>query len=129
MKNIIELQKSNFKDYLPINMIAFSYANGGAQGEPGAILIVDTDGRTFHLNYAYGDLSKDEVYEICPPLKENSPEKDPEGWHKINMGMGNTLFVSKSILQQFKEETKDIHRPDGYYLTWKKVVLNIIKKN
>ena len=127
MKNKIEISKSNYKDYLPISMIAFSYATGGAQGDPGGINIVDIDGKIFYLNYAYGDLNKNEVYEICPPLKEYSPEKDPEGWHKINMGMGNTLFVSKSILQQFQEKTQDIKTPSGYYLSWVNVVLNIIK--
>ena len=127
MNNKIVLNKSNYKDYLPISMIAFSYATGGAQGDPGGIKIVDIDGRVFYLNYAYGDLNKNEVYEICPPLKEYSPGKVPEEWHIINMGMGNTLFVNKSIFQQFKEETKDIKTPSGYYSTWVNVVLNIIK--
>ena len=125
---MIEMNKSNFKDYLPLNIIAFSYANGGAQGEPGGIQIVDNDGRIFHFNYADGDLSRNEVFEICPPLKEGCEGKEPEGWHLINMGMGNTLFVNKSIFQQFKEETKDIKNPSQYYGAWRKVVLNIIKK-
>ena len=123
MNNKIEIKKSNYKDYLPISMIAFSFAGGGAQGDPGGIKIVDIDGRIFYLNHAFGDLNENEVKEICPPLKERSPE----GWQIINMGMGNTLFVSKSILQQFQEKTKDIKTPSGYYSRWVNIVLNIIK--
>ena len=129
MENKIELNKSNYKNYLPINMIAFSYAGGGAQGDPGAILIVDTDGKIFYLNHAFGDLNENEVNEICPPLKDIVKGEKSEGFHRINMGMGNTLYIGKSILQKFQEETKDINTPSGYYLRWIKVVLNIIKNN
>ncbi len=129
MYNKIELNKSNYKGYLPIKEIAFSYAGGGAQGEPGGINIVDTDGKIFHLNHAFGDLTENEVYEICPPLIKVDQRETPEGFHRINMGMGNTLYIGNSILQQFQEETKDINSPSGYYLRWIKVVLNIIKNN
>ena len=126
--NAIEIKKSNYKDYLPLDMIALSCATGGAQGEPGGIIIVDIDGKIFHFNHAYGDLSMNEVYEICPPLKEDSEGKEPEEYHRINMGMGNYLFVKKTILPQFKEETKDITSPSGYYRSWVKTILKIIKK-
>ena len=80
MKNTIELSKSNYKNYLPINTIAFSYANGGAQGEPGGVIILDKEGKFFHFNYAEGDLKKDEIFEICPPLKEVAIDTIPENY-------------------------------------------------
>ena len=128
MKNTIELSKSNYKNYLPINTITFSYANGGAQGEPGGIIILDKEGNFFHFNYAEGDLKKDEIFEICPFLKELESHKIEENFERMNMGMGNTLFVSKSILPEVKEKTKDIKRPDQLFSQWKKIIYDIIKK-
>ena len=155
MKNKIELSKSNYKNYLPINIMAFSYANGGAQGEPGGIIILDNEGKFFHLNYETGDLKPDEIYEICPPLKEinnNSKKFDEmnkgkgniceicpalkqiilknntEKFEEMNMGMGNKLFVNKSIFPEVKEKTKDITRPNMLYIRWKNIILDIIKK-
>lgn len=128
MNNMIELSKSNYKNYLPINTMTFSYANGGAQGESGAIIILDNDGKFFHFNYSEGDLKRDEIYEICPFLKEVALEKIPENFERMNMGMGNFLFVNKSILPEVKEKTKDIKRPDALYSQWKKIIHDIIKK-
>ena len=116
------------KNYLPINTIAFSYANGGAQGEPGGVIILDKEGKFFHFNYAEGDLKNDEIFEICPPLKEVALKKIPENFERMNMGMGNTLFVNKSILQEVKEKTKYIKRPDELYCQWKTIIHDIIKK-
>ena len=128
MQNKIELSKSNYKNYLPLNIIAFSYATGGAQGEPGGVTILDKEGKFFHFNYAYGDLKKDEIFEICPFLKEIESHKIEENFERMNMGMGNTLFVSKSILPEVKEKTKDIKRPDELFLQWRKIIYDIIKK-
>ena len=128
MKNKIELSKSNYKNYLPINTIAFSYANGGAQGEPGGIIILDKEGKFYHFNYAEGDLKNEEIFEIFPFLKEIESNKITENFERMNMGMGNTLFVSKSILPEVKEKTKDIKRPDQLFSQWKKIIYDIIKK-
>ena len=125
---MIELSKSNYKNYLPINAIAFSYANGGAQGEPGGIIILDNVGKFFHFNYADGDLKNDEIFEICHPLKEVALDSIPENFEKKNMGMGNSLFVNKAILPDLEEKTKDIKRPDQLYRQWKNIILDIIKK-
>ena len=127
MKNRIELSKSNYKKYTPINAMAFSYANGGAQGEPGGIIILDNNGTFFHFNYNEGDLKKDEIFEICPSLKEVALNQIPENFEKMNMGMGNTLFVNKSIFPEVKEKTKDLKNPAALYIQWKHIILDIIK--
>ena len=128
MKNRIELSKSNYKKYTPINAMAFSYANGGAQGEPGGIIILDNNGTFFHFNYADGDLTNDEIFEICSSLEEIALNKIPENFERLNMGMGNTLFVNKSIFPEVKEKTKDIKTPNALYIKWKHIILDIIKK-
>ena len=128
MENKIELSKTNYKKYLPINIIAFSYANGGAQGEPGGVYITDNDGKFFHFNFETVDLTRDEIFEICPSLKDISLDKIPEKFEEMNMGMGNKLYINKSIIPEVKEKTKDITRPDMLYIKWKKIILDIIKK-
>ena len=128
MQNKIELSKSNYKNYLPLNIIAFSYATGGAQGEPGGVTILDKEGNFFHFNYVYVDWKNDEIFEICPFLKEIEINRNPENFERMNMGMGNTLFVNKSILPEVKEKTKDIKRPDELFLQWRKIIYDIIKK-
>ena len=42
MKNVerIQLNLSNYKNSLPIEIIAFSIAEAGAQGDPGALEII-----------------------------------------------------------------------------------------
>ena len=128
MKDKIELFKSNYKNYLPINIIAFSYATGGAQGEPGGVTILDKEGKFFHFNYAYGDLKKDEILEICPVFLEiELINRNLENFERMNMGMGNTLFVNRTIFPEVKEKTKD-KRPDQLFSQWKKIIFDIIKK-
>ena len=125
---MVSLYKSNYKYYLPIDPMAFSYAHGGAQGEPGGVIIIDNDGKFFHFNCIYGDLKKDEILEICPQLKEAALGSIPENYEFKSLGAGNSLFVNKAIVPDFKEKTKDIERPAQLYSKWVSIILNIIKK-
>ena len=122
--NVINLLKSNYKNYLPIDIIAFSYASGGAQGEPGGVVILDNTGKFFHFNYATDGFLKDEVYEICPPLKEINQQC--KGFNELNMGMGNKLYVHDSIFQKVQEKIKDINSPGALFSSWKRIILEII---
>ena len=73
-QNKIELKLSNYNDYLPINIIAYSFATSGAQGEAGGVEIISKEGKTFHFNYCEGDITENEMYLICPPLKALNEE-------------------------------------------------------
>ena len=117
MQNNIELSKSNYKNYLPINTIAFSYANGGAQGEPGGIIILDKEGKFFHFNYTRDAFKESDLDAICPPIKERKDDisKFEEEWKDINLGMGNSLTINKSISQKFQEKAKDINSPGALF--------------
>ena len=68
----IELTKSNYKGYLPIDIAAFSFAAAGAMGEHGGVIIVGSDAQVYHLNYVHGEWemdSFDDIIEICPLLR------------------------------------------------------------
>ena len=60
MTDLIHLTNSNFQQYLPINIVAFSYAYSGAQGEPGGVYIIDDNGKIFHFNYIEDKLKKND---------------------------------------------------------------------
>ena len=125
---MIELKHSNYKKYLPLNIIAFSYAHSGAQGEPGGVKIIDNDGKIYHFNYIDNKLKENEIYEIFPFIKNIELCKIIEGWQELNMGAGNRLYVNESIYQEFKEKTKDLKSPVSLYQRWTKIILDIINK-
>ena len=51
----MEIDNNNYLSYTHLNIVAFSFAHGGAMGDPGGIIIIDAEGQTYHANYAYGD--------------------------------------------------------------------------
>ena len=129
MNDKIELSKSNYKNYLPINIIAFSYATGGAQGEPGGVTILDKEGKFFHFNYVKDDFKENDIKAICSPIieRKNGDNKFEEEWEEINLGMGNSLTVNKSIGQKFEEKAKGIKGPGALFNKWKEIVYEIIQ--
>lgn len=131
MKEVIELSKSNYKDYLLMDLVAFSFAAPGAMGYAGRIVIVGKDAQTYFFNYVRGDLTMEEVYEILPILKECNfgifgGGKYPEGWSEMYMGFGNHLVVHQSILPKVEQETKSIQSPPELYQRWHDIVVGAI---
>jgi len=131
MKEAIELSKSNYKDYLPMDLVAFSFAAPGAMGYAGRIVIVGKDSQTYFFNYVCGDLTMEEVYEILPILKECNfgifgGGKYPDGWSEMYMGAGNHLVVHQSILPKVEQETKSIQSPPELYQRWHDIVVGAI---
>ncbi len=49
--SIIEITEANYRDYLSLDIVAFSFAYEGAMGEMGAIYIISRDGKIYHANY------------------------------------------------------------------------------
>ena len=128
----IELKLSNYNDYLPINIIAFSYATSGAMGERGGVNIISKEGQLFHFNYVDGDIKENEMYIICPPLKERIENNNiyKENWEDINLKMGNNLILHKSIYDKFQEKIKNVNTSSGrLFLLWKKIVFEILEEN
>lgn len=130
----IALTPTNYKEFLPINIIAFSFAEGGAMGDGGSIIIVSDNGMSYYLNYVWDDWSEDCIYEICPVLKECSlcafeRIKYPKGWIYRYMGVGNHLLVHELLEKQFSEATKDFQTPVEYYQKWEQIIEKITSEN
>ncbi len=114
--NVIEINSSNFSQYSNLDIIAFSFANIGAQGKSGDIKIVVSDGLVYHTNYA-NSISLEDAFCLCPPLKECKfslfGASVPKGWTSFYMGGGNFLVVKDSLTEVI---TKTI--PKGLYDHW-----------
>ena len=129
LENNIELKPLNYTKYLPINIIAYSYATPGAMGSPGKVQIITKEGKFFHFNYVEDDFKENDIKAICPPIieRKNDDHKFEEEWEELNLGMGNSLIVNKSIGQKFEEKTKNIKGPGDLFRKWKEIVYEIIQ--
>jgi len=130
---MIEITKSNYKNYDFHDIVAFSCASPGAMGDRGTVVIVTTEGSVYHTNPYLGDMTEEETFQICPLLKEChfgmfGGGDIPEGWHSFYLGGGNHLVVNDVIVPQFLEITeKEVNQKGGYlYNKWLEIVLEII---
>ena len=128
MEDKIELTHINYKDYIPINIIAFSFAYSGAQGEPGGVIMVNDKGQIFHFNYLEDKLIKDEIDEIFPFIKNYDLIGFEENYKEINLGMGNKLLVEKIFYPKVEQMINEIKSPSNLYRQWKNIILNALKK-
>lgn len=131
MTELIELSPENYNKHLPLDLIAFSYASGGAMGEGGAIILVSKTGMAYHLNYIYDEWKYDIINTLCPVLEQCDigifgEDNAPEGWTPFNLGMGNHLFFRSEIEKEFMIllEKKQMHP----YRAWLGIVLEIVQK-
>lgn len=132
-KEIINISKKNYKEYTNLDVVAFSFAHGGAQGAGGEIIVITKDAKIYSMNYVYGDMEIEMCDEVCPPLKYCefgffSVEDTPIGWRGVNLGGGNFLVLSESVYHQMKEDMFRI-QPYELYGKWMDMVLNCIKKS
>ena len=103
----IELSKENYKDYLPLDIAAFSFAFAGAMGDAGGVVIITTSGQLYYFNYAYQDFSGDDVDAILSILAQcelpifGETDRVPEGWRYITLGAGNNLFMQNQYVEPF----------------------------
>ena len=130
---MIEMTKSNYKNYDFHDIVAFSCASPGAMGDRGTVVIVTTEGSVYHTNPYFGDMTEEETFQICPLLKEChfgmfGGGDIPEGWHSFYLGGGNHLVVNDVIVLQFLEITeKEVNQKGGYlYNKWLEIVFEII---
>lgn len=97
---------------------AVHFADGGAQGDPGAVEILYRALRgvkVLYGNYAYGNLNLDAVIRKLPMLKSLDSRYScdlpypfggkpdiPEGWRYLYMGAMNHLYVRQEICDRTK---------------------------
>ncbi len=121
-----KITKENYQAYTAINVVAFSYAFAGAMGEGGALYILSASKEMHHINTIKSGLTKEQIWEICPPLKHCEfgifgKGKIPEGWSMYYLGMGNH-FVIKDTYK--KEVMPNIDNMEGFeiFLCWKTLI-------
>lgn len=121
----IEITSANISDYQDLDIIAFSFADGGAQGEGGALVIMTSDAKLYHTNFVR-TISWEEALILCPVLKETETDyfwvRGPEGWYAIYLGGGNNLVVK----EQFKEALSE-ENPLDLYSMWPEILLEQMK--
>ena len=106
----------------------FHYAGGGAMGDPGAVVIVTDDGKTYYGNYVYGKITAAQVTRAFPAWTK-SPEEIKEDWIFYYLGMGNVLLVRKKHQEAFETlANNDLHDEVDLYTHWHKFAVEICSK-
>lgn len=105
---IIEISRDNIKDISFKNIVAFTYALSGAQGDNGAIYIVHKSDSIcfYHINRLIAEDEKliQMVDGICfNNLQDvmNEISIDNLEWARLSMGQGNLLFIKSKFLKDF----------------------------
>ena len=123
-----DLNKATFK-----NTMFFSYAEGGAMGEPGGIYFFVESGELYHLNYVFGDVDMRKVKEFFPVLAEckfgifGIGSVVPMGWHYIDLGMGNHLIVHDKMFEAFCSYIGVDDEPPVIYQKWKDIADKLLR--
>lgn len=126
-QRIIELNSSNYQDYCPFDIVAFSYGQEFAKWK--GFYIITINGDVYH---AHSEMNIVELFTICPPLSQckfgaRTAEATPEDYSYLYMGAGNHLFVNDIISNEVKELCKWMDRID-LYQQWEYLVLQALEK-
>lgn len=102
-----ELKNSQIKRINTDEIVFVKLAAKGAMGEPGCVIIVSKSGneiKSGRANYLTGHYKLAKLGEFFPLVKAYLEDGAlPDGWGKVNLGAGNTLFVRGDYLERFKE--------------------------
>lgn len=125
---VIEINSSNYKSYHDLNVVAFSLAHAGAQGESGGLKILDFNGILYHSNIVRS-IKLEEAFSVCPPLKDCHFHplniSVPKGWVSFYMGAGNFLVIKDK--NEFKQSISDL-TPNEKYWQWIDILQGLVKK-
>ncbi len=133
----VELSKENYKDYLPLDIVAFSFAFPGAMGDKGGVVIITTSGQLFYFNYVCEEFTDVEMDAILPILSQcelpifGETELVPDGWRHISLGAGNNLLMQNQYVEPFfkmhEEYAQTVDEIDGsLYRSWLKIMMKVV---
>lgn len=133
---ITEICNADLKKGIFENSQFIFFAENGAMGEAGKVLIITSGGSIFHCNYCYGDISLNKLYRSIPVLKACKfsafgDEADiPNSWSYEYLGAGNHLLIRNDVYPDFKEVLKSngAEYPEDVYQIWFDTAWNIIEK-
>lgn len=131
MGEAVYIDEKNYKDFLNLDVVAFSFAHGGAQGSPGEIIVVTKEAQIYSMNYAFGNITIKMCDEVCPPLKGCvfgffEVEGTPHGWRGVSLGAGNFLVLAEPIYNQLKSKLLEMP-PHFRYGRWKDMTLKLLR--
>ncbi len=102
-----ELKNSQIRHINVDEIVFMKLAAKGAMGEPGCVIIVSKSGaeiKSGRANFLTGHYKLAKLGEFFPPVKAFLEDGDtPDGWGRVNLGAGNTLFVRGDYLERFQE--------------------------
>ena len=131
MKEVIFINDKNYRDYLNLDVVAFSFAYGGAMGSGREIIVITKGAGIYSMNYVFGDMTIEMCDEVCSTLKDCEfgvleVEKTPNGWKGIGLGMGNFLVLAEPIYNRIGRNLLKL-RPSFRYREWRGMVLELLE--
>jgi len=136
--NIININESNFQSYLGLDIVAFSFANAGAMGEPGSIYIIDKAGQIYRACYCLSNacIAEEHIKDIIPEFTDLEfgmlgAESKNENWVSEYLGYGNSLFIKKDISDEFKKKVEEANfkQIGELYQHWPSIILGLLGKD
>lgn len=126
-QNSIEITSSNYRDYCPFDIVAFSFTQRPVRWS--GFVLITTDGNVYN---AFSDMNIFELISICPPLSEcklgiGGAKGVPEDYSYLYMGAGNHLFVHDAVAEDVKALCQDMDKID-ILQQWEYLVLKVIKE-
>lgn len=125
-QNSIEITSSNYRDYCPFDIAAFSITQRPVKW--GDYVLITNDGNVYH---AFSDMNIFELITICPPISEcklgiGDAKGVPEDYSYLYMGAGNHLFVNDVISDEVKNLTNGMDKSD-LRQQWEFVVMKALE--
>lgn len=136
---MIYLTRSNYKELLPVNVLAISYYPQEPNVVHGPISFVTDDTNLFRIQAIDDGFSISELYELCPFLQTCSLRKGrldvPEDWKSMDLEDGGYLMIKKTIYPRFIKKINSLldpsdEKPDWYIFdkNWVAITLELLSK-
>lgn len=119
----IKLTKENIGDYRDIEVVGVSYRSCGGMGsDPGAVWIMDSEGRNLGFNMATDGIEMEDAESAIPSLKLQGPFAI---WYYL--GMGDCLTVDLYKWREYEKKNLPVI-DDSCYAGWKSTVEDLFEK-
>lgn len=132
----IVLTSENYKKFLPVKVLTFTYAELGAMGDPGRVVLIDSRARVFRFYLQEDKLKLSEVAEFFPEFSSliSFPKKALfnttngylesfyEDWSELDLGMGNHLIFKSIIKKDLTEELLGLESYERFRIAWETVL-------
>ena len=131
---VTEISNKDLKKGVFTNAQFIFFAESGAMGEPGKVLIVTSGGSIFHGNYCMGDIKLSSLHRSIPVLKAcgfgtfGEGVKIPNDWQYEYLGAGNHLIIRKDVYEDFKTAIVNAACPEDFYIGWMDAAWSVIEQ-